>query len=118
MWWTGVVAVSKQIPWRLIAIVAFALMVFLALDLSARLAAAKERAAQAERAAALQASALQIVSEEGQAFRAHTRALDRSLAQARQALEDVPHDAAAIDFLTVWARNDRSLRDSAGADLR
>lgn len=111
----GLLASFKTIPWKLVFCVAFALMVFLALDLSARLAAAKEREEHLKRAAALQIEAMQIVAEEAQAFRDRTQALDRRLAQSIEALESVPDDADAAVFLSAWARADRSLREPADA---
>jgi uncharacterized damage-inducible protein DinB len=78
---------------------------------------AEERQRAAEQVAAIQTEAAEAIAQEAQAFRDRTRALDRSLAEAREAIESVPDDAPAEEFLRTWAHADRRLRDGeASAD--
>lgn len=49
------------------------------------------------------------------AFHAREASINRDLESAREAVESVPDDAAAIDVLRAWARADRSLLDGGNA---
>jgi hypothetical protein len=101
------------IPWPVIAIAIAALAIIGAFYFFGESIRADERARAAEQVAAIQTEAAEAVRQEAAAFRTRAGELDRSLARSIEALETVPDDAPAVDFLMVWARADRSLYDGA-----
>jgi type VI protein secretion system component VasK len=101
------------IPWPVIGIVAAVVLLWGVFHFFAESVRAEERQRAAEHVAAIQTEAAEAIRQEAAAFRARAGELDRSLARSIEALETVPHDAPAADFLIVWARADRSLYDGA-----
>lgn len=101
------------VPWPLVGVVLAALLVWGVFYFFEQSIRNDERARAAEQIAAVQTEAAEAVRQEAEAFRSEARSLDRRLNQSLQALESVPDDAEAFDFLIVWARADRSLYDGA-----